>query len=103
VVSLAGDAYWSRQGLALLSNVGHPELVAGHGLKPALRTTIDDYVTKAVALATDLPRLAGIRAGLCERMRRSAIVDGACFARKLEDAYRLMWREWCRCPAGSPS
>ncbi len=52
VVSLKGDSYWSRQGFALLSNVGHPELAA---------PTHDGYAEAAVALASDLPRLADIR------------------------------------------
>jgi predicted O-linked N-acetylglucosamine transferase (SPINDLY family) len=86
VVSLAGDSYWSRQGLALLSNVGLAELAA---------PTREAYADTAIALATDLPRLAEVRRGLRERMRQSAIIDAAGFARKLEAAYRQMWRERC--------
>jgi protein O-GlcNAc transferase len=86
VVTLAGALALSRAGLSILSNVGVPELAA---------RTPPEYVGIAAALAADLPRLAALRAGLRERMRRSPLMDGPRFARRMENAFRAMWRRWC--------
>jgi len=75
-------SYQSRQGLMLLSNLGMADLVA---------STLDDYVRIAATLASDLPRLAALRAGLRQRMARSPITDGVGLTRKLEAAYQEMW------------
>ncbi len=86
VISLEGDAYVSRQGVSLLSNVGLQELLAR---KP------DDYVSIAAGLARDLPRLAMLRQGLRERLRASPIMDHRRFTQNLQDAYRRIWQQWC--------
>jgi predicted O-linked N-acetylglucosamine transferase (SPINDLY family) len=86
VVSLAGKTAVSRAGLSILSNVGLPELVA---------RTADDYVRIATSLAGDLPRLAALRAGLRRQMVNSPLMDGPCFARNVEAAFRDMWLRWC--------
>ena len=44
--------------------------------------------------AADLGRLTELRAGLRERVRCSALCDGAAFTRQLEAAYRQMWQRW---------
>jgi protein O-GlcNAc transferase len=85
-VTLAGNTHVSRTGVSLLSAVGLPELIAG---------TPEEYVEIAVGLASDLPRLAALRAGLRERMRQSPLCDGQRLARSIEAAYREMWRKWC--------
>jgi protein O-GlcNAc transferase len=86
VVSLAGNAYVSRQGVSLLSNLGLQDLVAA---------TPEAYVEAAVNLARDPERLGQLRAEMRERMRRSPLLDGVRFTRNLEAAYRMMWRRWC--------
>jgi len=83
VVTLKGDANWSRQGLALLGQVGLDDLVA---------VDVDDYVNIAVRLATDSARLAEIRAGLRDKMRSSGLCDCVGYVRRLESAYDEMWR-----------
>ncbi|MCZ6637196.1 MAG: glycosyltransferase, partial [Alphaproteobacteria bacterium] len=55
----------------------------------------DDYVAKAVALTSDLDRLAALRAGLRAQVLASPLYDGARFARNFEDALRGMWRKAC--------
>ena len=55
-----------------------------------------DYIAKAAALADDAAGLAALRTGLRPRMQRSPLCDGPAFARTLEQAYRSMWRAWCR-------
>jgi protein O-GlcNAc transferase len=83
VIALRGDAYWSRQGAALLGNLGLGELVAD---------TPAGYAEVAIALARDVDRLAELRRGLRERVRRSPIAGAASFARRLGEAYWGMWR-----------
>ena len=86
VVSLAGSTPIGRAGLSILSNVGVPELVARDAA---------EYVRIATGLAGDLGRLAGLRAGLRERMRQSPLADPRRFAAGVEAAFRQMWRRWC--------
>jgi len=75
-----------RLGASIATHVGHGEWIAG---------SEDEYVEKAVALASDLDALAAIRAGLREEMERSPLMDGPGFARRVEAAYREMWRIHC--------
>ncbi len=95
VVSLSGETVVSRAGRSMLGNLGLGELAVG---------TADAFVETAAGLATDLPRLAALRAGLRGRMQASPLMDGTRFARGLEEAYRTLWRRWCaRAPAGGLS
>jgi predicted O-linked N-acetylglucosamine transferase (SPINDLY family) len=86
VVVLAGACHASRVGVSMLSNLGLPQLIAHSG---------DEYVAVAVRLASDLPELARLRAGMRERMLRSPLTDGRGCARALESAFRQMWTAWC--------
>ena len=86
VVTLAGDAHAGRVGVSLLSAVGLPDLIA---------TSIDDYVRLAVNLGSDASRLAELRRTMRDRMRSSPLMDGPGFARRVEGAYREMWRAHC--------
>jgi protein O-GlcNAc transferase len=49
----------------------------------------------AKELAGDLAKLKETRAGLRERMKASALLDAAGFAREVEAAYRKAWTDWC--------
>jgi protein O-GlcNAc transferase len=86
-VTLAGRPSVGRLGSSILIGVGHPEWIAH---------SEDEYVEIAVALASDVPRLAALRAGLRDEMRASALMDEAGFARKVESAYREMFERWVR-------
>ena len=87
VISLAGRTYVSRVSLTLLSRIGLAEWVACDG---------SGYVSRAVDLAGDLDRLAGLRRDLRTRLQASCVCDARRFARDLEAAYRWMWHEGCR-------
>lgn len=86
VVSLKGDRFVSRTSASFLAAAGLEDLAAEGE---------DAYVSKAVTLASEVPRLAELRAELREAISRSAIGDGPRFTRQLERAYREMWRGWC--------
>jgi predicted O-linked N-acetylglucosamine transferase (SPINDLY family) len=86
VVSLTGKTAVSRGGLSILSNLGKPEWATGDP---------DRYMQIAVEVASDLPRLAELRASLRQRMLNSPLMDAPQFARDIEAAYHLMWQNWC--------
>ncbi len=86
VITLVGTTVVGRAGLSQLTNLGLQDLAA---------TTPQDFIERAVDLASDLPSLTSLRAGLRERMKRSPLMDGAGFARGIETAYHAMWRQWC--------
>ena len=86
MVSRCGSSDVSRAGLCLLSNVGLGQLVA---------RSWEEYVAIAERLASDLPALAQLRAGLRERMAASPLLDARTFTRDLEALYLEAWRGWC--------
>jgi predicted O-linked N-acetylglucosamine transferase (SPINDLY family) len=86
VVTLAGPSHVSRVGVSLLNNVDLAELVAHSD---------EEYIEIARNLATDLPRLAELRATLRSRMEASPLMDAPRLARNIEAEYRQMWRTWC--------
>ena len=70
------------------------------GLEELAASSDAGFVAAAAALAGDLPRLAGLRAGLRARLQASPLMDGARFARSIEAAYRTLWHEYCAADAG---
>jgi predicted O-linked N-acetylglucosamine transferase (SPINDLY family) len=93
VVTCPGETFAGRHSLTHLSNVGLAETVA---------RDLDEYVELAVSLAGDLPRLAGLRAGLRERMAAAPLCDGKRFSDDLMRVLRDAWQEWCRREPGAP-
>jgi protein O-GlcNAc transferase len=91
IVTLVGPTPVGRAGLSLLTNLGLPDLVA---------ETQDQFVSIAVALAGDVPRLSELRGALRDRLRASPLTDAPRFARTVEAAYREMWMRWCQKQAG---
>jgi predicted O-linked N-acetylglucosamine transferase (SPINDLY family) len=87
VIALMGHNHASRVSASLLTQVGHPELIAADA---------HDYVARAVELAHDQPRMRQLRAGLRSEMQGSPLRDEPGFARKFEAALREMWITWCR-------
>jgi predicted O-linked N-acetylglucosamine transferase (SPINDLY family) len=83
VITCPGETFASRHSLSHLSNTGLTETIARDR---------DEYVELAVALAGDLPRLAGLRAGLRERMTASPLCDGKRFATDLAAVLRETWQ-----------
>ena len=90
VVTRLGGTVVGRAGWSQLCNLDLRELAADSD---------PDFVRIACGLAGDLPRLAGLRAGLRARMEASPLMDGLRFTRSMESAFREMWRHWCARPA----
>lgn len=86
VVTLKGDRYVSHMGESILNNIGMPEWIGADE---------EDYVRRAAAFAGDIGALAAVRGGLRDRMTASPLIDAERFARRLEEAFRSMWRIWC--------
>ncbi|HXW26909.1 MAG TPA: tetratricopeptide repeat protein [Xanthobacteraceae bacterium] len=89
VVTLRGDRHAGRVGASLLGQLGLTDLVAA---------SVEKYVEIAVTLAGDAARLDELRRSLRPRMAASPLCDGQVFARKIEAAFRQMWRRWCETP-----
>ena len=73
-------------GTSILSTLGHPEWIA---------TSEEEYVDKAVTLASDPLKLSIIRQNLRTEMEASPLMDQKGFVRELEEAYQAMWKKWC--------
>jgi predicted O-linked N-acetylglucosamine transferase (SPINDLY family) len=86
VITLESVALYERFSGAILRELGLAECVA---------TDTAGYVAAAAALAGDRARLAKLRRDLRPRIRASALCDVSGQARRLEEAYREMWRRWC--------
>ena len=86
VVTLVEKTAAGRAGVSILSTIGMPEMIAHNE---------QQFVEIATTLANDAPRLAELRATLRDRTEKSPLMDGLGFARKMETAYRQMWRRWC--------
>jgi predicted O-linked N-acetylglucosamine transferase (SPINDLY family) len=84
-VSLQGHTRAGRLGASVLHNLGLCELLAN---------TTEQYIQTAASLATDLPRLASLRAQMRQRMMGSPIMAPQRLARHIEAAYRTMWHNW---------
>ncbi|HYH19086.1 MAG TPA: tetratricopeptide repeat protein [Azospirillum sp.] len=93
VITLPHHAMVSRWTASMLRTVGLPDFIAD---------TREAYIALARRCAADTVWLSGIRSGLRERVRDSAITDAHGKVRHLERAFRAMWRRWCagRTPAG---
>ncbi len=86
VVTLAGDRHAGRVGASLLRATGLDELIT--------RAT-GEYVERAVELAKNPQERAALRANLRGRLEASELCGAPGFARRIEGAFREMWRRWC--------
>jgi predicted O-linked N-acetylglucosamine transferase (SPINDLY family) len=86
VITMVGQTAVGRGGLCQLTLLGLPELIA---------ETPEQFVSIAVGLAGDLPRLSMLRETLRDRLQKSPLMNAPRFARNIEAAYRTMWRTWC--------
>ncbi|MFC3227259.1 tetratricopeptide repeat protein [Marinibaculum pumilum] len=87
VVAMAGRVPASRLGVAILSALGFPGLVAADR---------DGYVALACGLAANTDLLRRLRAELRPRFAAAPVGNVPLYTRAVEDSYRAMWRRWCQ-------
>ena len=85
VVTRIGSSAAGRVGWSILNNLHLADLAGRDD---------EEFVRIAVQLAQDAPHRAELRRTLRQRLLDSPVMDGAGFARDVEDAYRQMWRRW---------
>ncbi len=86
VITYAGRTHAARVGLSMLSRLGLPEFVAH---------SASSYVAKAVALAQDSEQIIRLRSELRANMQRSPVTDGRTVMAGIEQAYRVLWKDYC--------
>jgi len=84
----------TRRGERVGAHLGE-SIAQAAGLGDWIADDDEGYVAMAVAMTSDLHRLAELRAGLRERILASSLFDGARFARHFEEALRGMWQRAC--------
>ena len=85
VIAMKGAEHSARFADSFLTAAGVPELLAN---------SPEDYVAKAVALATDIPRLDNYHRTLRNTMMNSKLMDTPGYVSALESAYRRLYDEW---------
>jgi predicted O-linked N-acetylglucosamine transferase (SPINDLY family) len=86
VITLAGRSHLSRVGVSLLETVGIQDFIANN---------TDEYIEKAVALASNPNLIKALRQKLRYMMLNSPLCDSITFTSNLEKAYRAVWIRWC--------
>ena len=87
VVTLAGRLAVQRDGASILSAAGLAGFVA---------QTPEQYLKIALFLAAVIPHKPDLRSELRHALAASPLMDEASLVRDVENAYRDMWRAWCR-------
>jgi predicted O-linked N-acetylglucosamine transferase (SPINDLY family) len=85
VVSIAGTMPVGRAGLSLLSNLNLAD--------EFLASNEEQFVQIARRWSEDQERLRTLRRSLRARLKSSALMDAARFAKNMEAAYREMWKQ----------
>ncbi len=87
VVTLAGRLAVQCDGKTVLTAAGLADLVA---------ETPEDYLKIALFLAGTVPKMPDLRANVRHALQSSPLMDEPGLVKNVEDAYRDMWRAWCR-------
>jgi protein O-GlcNAc transferase len=81
VVSIYGLHHASRVSLSILSRIGYPEMAVAERA---------EYVSQAIALASDPQRLATLRSSLRQSLERSALFEHKRFVSAFEETLRSL-------------
>jgi predicted O-linked N-acetylglucosamine transferase (SPINDLY family) len=92
-VTLAGRLAVQRTGADILTLIGSPGLAA---------ETWEQYLRAAVFLAEAVPQNPDFRRNVRQALKSSSMMDEAAVVRRVEDAFRDMWRTWCQSGKGAP-
>jgi len=90
-ITKKGDRFLSRVGESIAHNAGLPDWIAADE---------EEYVALAVKHASDLSKLALLRAGLRSQVLVSPLFDATRFARHFEKAMWGMWQKWLERDSG---
>ena len=86
IVVLEGDSFVSRMGTTFLNAIGKKDwLCKNH----------QEYIEKALYMASDIDRLNYWRLNLRQATEASALMNEKAFTEQVEIAYRTMWILWC--------
>jgi FkbM family methyltransferase len=86
VITLVGRTHISRVGLSILSQLGLTDLTAN---------TEDEYIEKAIQLASNLKMLTEQYSTLREKISKSSLVDSRNFTKLIELEYLKVWAQYC--------
>ena len=78
VISLYGDRHGSRFGLSILSNIGLEELAVA---------SYDEYINRAVMLASDWELLTLLRKNLRTMMKKSPLMNSENYLHEIQEAF----------------
>jgi len=84
VITCIGETFASRVAASLLNAIGMPELITHSS---------EEYLSLALALATDPERLASIRQKLEKNRSTHPLFNTRLFTRHIENAYTQMWKQ----------
>lgn len=87
VITYPGPTFAGRHSATHLVNAGFPDFVCA---------SWDEYVDKAVALASDHARLAELRPRIRPQVQASPLCDGPRFGTNLAAALRKTWQDYVR-------
>ena len=87
VITLTGEHHASRVGLDILSRLD---------MKFFSAQSPEDYVKKAIVLASKPDALSKIRATMRQRLAASPLCNYQLITNDIENAYRQMWHDYCR-------
>lgn len=90
VVTLVGERWVQRTSYSFLNGMGWESLCA---------STEKEYMDIAIGLAKNPSRLQALKASGREKFVGSALCDPDRFTKNLENAYRMMWQQYCESTA----
>jgi protein O-GlcNAc transferase len=85
LLTLQGETFASRIAASFLNKLGLPELICD---------SLEQYEAKAIHLARHPHELLKLRKRLSLSLESTDLFDGRAFAKKVENAYRLMWKNY---------
>jgi predicted O-linked N-acetylglucosamine transferase (SPINDLY family) len=86
VLTLYGDRHAGRMVSSVLQHAGLKELIA---------YSKDDYVDKAMHIASDTAKLAKMRKMMRDKLQHSKLMDTAGYVREVESVFRKLWDNYC--------
>jgi predicted O-linked N-acetylglucosamine transferase (SPINDLY family) len=87
LLTCRGTTFPGRVAASLLDAIGLPELVT---------QSLNDYESRAIALARDLDAMAGLKEKLARNRLSFPLFDTNMFRKNIETAYTAMWHAWKR-------